>query len=171
MFTLTGLHGSGKTHLCRILQEEGLTIINKREVLSKLYDSDKTALSFSDWMKNHYSIPGSGAASMMERILSTLSVRSSSKSLVFDAIHNLAEWETIIRQYPNSVLILVVSPKNIRNNRNSVDEQILDRRRIEYWHESLENNKCLMSEVSFTFNGTCHDNLQRKIVKELLHLI
>lgn len=172
MIVLTGLHGSGKSHLCSILKSEGCYIVNKREILSRMFLDQGRGYSFDDWMKHQYTTPGNGAANMMLQILDYVPKDQLIQNmlLVFDAIHNLAEWEVIYTKYPNSILALVASPLNVRASRNSIEDEILDKKRVQYWHESSVKGKssCLMSHVEACFNGNISDTVQTQIVREFI---
>lgn len=166
---LVGLHGSGKSHLSRILEDEfGWINVNKRQLLERMF-----SMSFSspeiqesiDWY--HYMYKSYGVVKIMELVLEGIPKEG---RVILDAIHNPREWLVVKNMFPKSMLVGVFVPQLIRSKRNSPQDVILDKKRIRYWHECSEDSSsdCLMSEIEWVFTGVNSLELQRRECQEFM---
>jgi len=152
---LTGFHGAGKSFLAETMRRKlGWTLVNKRDTLRKLYGKSQPAddLTWEEWYRVLYL--KAGAFKVMSMILDDLKVIKSRKPIILDSIHNTDEWRAIKCTCPDALLVGVFSPKRVRSSRNNQQDEVLDAKRILYWHENVvEGLSCLLSEIEWAFSG------------------
>ena len=160
IITLTGLHGSGKSHLSEILKREfGLTYINKRRVLEELFGKHfptPESVESIQWYRGVYQSIGAGE--LMWLVLSQIKTDS---NVVLDAVHNPIEWTVVKSSGKDALLAGVFAPQEVRDTRNTSLDVVLDRKRIGYWHDSQDSSfQCLMTKVDWVFSGVHSEDLQ-----------
>jgi len=168
IITLTGLHGSGKSHLSGILKREfGWTYVNKRRVLEKLFGKHfptPESVESIQWYRDVYQSVGAGE--LMSLVLSQIEADS---NVVLDAVHNPIEWTVVKSSGKNVVLAGVFAPQEVRDARNTSLDAVLDRKRIGYWHDSQDSSlQCLMTKVDWAFSGVHGEELQIQECEALL---
>ncbi|MFH1315262.1 MAG: hypothetical protein ABIH67_02580 [Candidatus Uhrbacteria bacterium] len=156
---MAGLHGSGKSHLAKLLANEfDWQVINKLEILEQIFikhDNDD-GICLQEWYGNLYRLKG--AAQVMHMILDYICVEN--KIILFDAIHNFEEWQVVQDLTGNQLLALVVSPTIVTDSRNTPEDIALDLKRVKYWHQADDGAKvCLISNVEWVFNGAGEQDL------------
>lgn len=165
---LVGLHGCGKSHLSRILEDEfGWINVNKRQFLERMFSKSFSSPQIQesiDWYR--YMYKSYGVVKIMELVLEGIPKEG---RVILDAIHNPREWLVVKNMYPKSMLVGVFAPQKIRSRRNSSQDVVLDIKRIKYWHECDEDSiGCLMSEVEWVFTGVNSLELQRRECREFM---
>jgi chloramphenicol 3-O-phosphotransferase len=159
---LTGLHGTGKSHLARLFADLfNWNCLHKRTWLKNLYDesplNQRTTANWDRWLYQLYDELGPSA--VMEMILSAH--KSTTGVLVFDSIHNPEEWRAVTAVDPNAVLVGVFAPLTTRIERRTADGVRLDSRRVKYWHQGQgKESPCLLTKVEWAFTGHCSRELQ-----------
>ncbi len=166
LLVLTGLHGSGKSHLTKIAEADfNWKIIVQRELLKKLYSEEADGDDWIVWYRRLYEDVGSYG--VMNKIIRF--IPANNYHTILDSIHNLKEWKVVKRVYPSAVLATVVTPKLVRLARNEPEDEILDIQRINFWHEKAgENTECLLSEAGWTFNGAAPVDLLKMEFRSFL---
>ena len=147
VLVLTGLHGSGKSHLSGIISSKfGWPVYVKRELLRRLHAESGSSEKWESWYRCIYSLDG--VDRITRRVIQLLPEQG---DLVLDSVHNIVEWRTVRSIRADSVLAAVVAPAAIRLARNGDEDPALDRRRVGYWHGP--DGGCLISECDWCFNG------------------
>ncbi|HAV11328.1 MAG TPA: hypothetical protein DCX32_02180 [Candidatus Moranbacteria bacterium] len=167
---LAGLHGAGKTNLAHLLQKrKGWNYLNKRDVLIELYKETGDIFfekKFMDWYRGLY--VSLGSFEVMSLIMAK-SFYVDTCITVVDAIHGLEEWKAVKKICPRAILVGVFSPKEVRRRRNDPGDDVLDKKRISYWHERLHEGyeQCLLAEVEWAFSGVVSIDIQGMECDEL----
>jgi len=155
---LTGLHCSGKSFISNILVKIlNFKYINKRDFIKNYYiiniierKGDFLENRFIEWYREKYKTLG--GYKFMQEVFKNFDF---SINIIIDAIHNVEEWEFFMNFSNKSILIYVVTPRNVRNNRDK-NKVLLDKNRISSWHSlySITSySNCLLSFVEWSFNG------------------
>ena len=160
---ITGLHGAGKTYFCNtVVSNFGFKVFSKKVELLKMYKTITGRNDWIEWYRNQYK---KDPKKITEFILSNI---GESDDIIFDAVHSPIEWEIIKLKFPKAELIEIITPYDIRLKRTSVKDIEKDKKRIEYWHS---DNNCLLTNVSWAFNGDVSKELNIKLFEEFLKYI
>ena len=161
MLVLAGLHGSGKSYFSsHIAAEFGWDVCVKRDLLKLLHGREGVG---GDWVKWYRELYASKGLREVTRLLLDLAPPSS--RIIMDSVHNLAEWKAVKELRPDSVLAYVIAPKAVRVARNGQEDEILDIRRVSFWHEG---GHCLAVESEWCFNGAATTEVQKEEFKAFL---
>ena len=96
------------------------------------------------------------------KILSYLNLQD---KIILDAIHSDLEWKIIKSIVKDAELVQITTPEFIRKQRREEGDEEKDKKRMGYWHNG---GGCLISEVSWTFNGGASLELNEKMFQEFL---
>lgn len=148
ILALTGLHGSGKSHLSKLVSMRfGWRVLVKRDLLRQIHAQIGFTEQWEDWYRRQYATVG--AINLTAQFVDLLP----HGDVILDAVHNLDEWRIIKSLRPSSVLAAVIAPASVRAMRNHGEDPTLDVRRVGYWHATEQEPGCLMSECDWCFNG------------------
>lgn len=144
------------------LSNFGFKIFSKKVELLKIYKTITGKNDWIDWYRKQYK---KDSKKITEFILSNI---GESDDIIFDAVHSPIAWEIIKLKFPKAELIEIITPYDIRLKRTSVKDIEKDKKRIEYWHS---DNNCLLTNVSWAFNGDVSKELNIKLFEEFLKYI
>lgn len=148
ILALAGLHGSGKSHLARVVAaEHDWSVTTKRSLLKVLHENSGNEGDWVEWYRSEYASRGA-----YEVTRSILNLIPDSGDTILDSVHNIEEWAAIADLRPDAALALVVAPKIVRAERNAGRDPRLDERRIAFWHGDGDG-ACLAAACSWSFNG------------------
>lgn len=169
LIAFTGLHAAGKSYLIEKISEEyAIKIFNKKQILKEMFiiEEQRSDIHYRDWFREEfYNDP----VKIISRILSRLPME---ETIILDSVHSFTEWKIINDLCPNSILVSVSTPKDIRSIRQDAGDDEANLKRMEYWHSDYEGKEgCLLSEVSWTFNGAASTNANLLMFEELLSYI
>ena len=160
IIALTGLHGAGKSYFANnIIAKYGFTICSKKDLIRYICKEKTNRDDFGEWYKEEFD---KDADNITKTILSYLNLN---KNIVLDAVHSDLEWKIITSVVPDAELIGIITPEFIRKTRREEGDVEKDQRRIRYWHNG---GGCLMTELSWTFNGGASLEINEKLFKEFL---
>lgn len=160
---ITGLHGAGKSYFCNTIPTKfGFKVFSKKQELERIYRTKTGKSDWTNWYRKEYE---KDAQRITEFILMGI---KKEENVIFDAVHSPVEWHIIKKQFPNAELIEIVTPELIRLQRVQSEDIKKDLKRIEHWHS---NNGCLLSEVSWSFNGAASKDLNEKLFGEFINYI
>lgn len=169
LIAFTGLHAAGKSYLIEKISEKySIKSYNKRQILKEIYYSENQEYDkyYGDWYREEFY---KNPTIITSKILSKIPLY---ENIILDSIHSYTEWKIISNLYPNSILVSVSTPKDIRSLRQDAGDEAANLKRIEYWHSNYEGKEgCLLSEVSWTFNGAASTNANLLMFEELLSYI
>lgn len=168
LLCITGLHASGKSYFCdNIISKYGYQRINKKEIVANICEKETGSKDdWQNWYKTEYN---------KNPFLTTLKIIKElplEQDIVLDAVHSYKEWKIINSVIPQSMMIAITTPEDVRVSRHDVGDKEKDHKRIEYWHSDYNGEKgCLLSEVSWTFNGAAPDEVNEMCFQSLLDYI
>lgn len=171
MLVLTGLHGSGKSHLSSLIATEyGWSVCIKRELLRQLHADEGGGEDWIVWYRALYALIGP-----YEVTKKLLRLVPQGDRMVLDSVHSYAEWKAVREIRSKSTLAIVVAPKAVRVARNGPEDPALDIQRIGFWHDDNAGNACLVSESEWCFNGAASSDILRQefeaFLSNLMHLL
>lgn len=150
----TGLHGTGKSFIAKLLAEKlGALYINKRELLKEIYSGiNADQADWESWYRDLYK--SQGGFKVMEMICSFVeNTYKQSNIIIFDAVHNPGELAYLRQKYA-AMLILVVTPAQERADRISKRDGAPkdDSIRIKAMHEFDEKGikSCLYAQADWS---------------------
>ena len=92
------------------------------------------------------------------------------KNIMLDAVHSYKEWKIIKSINKEAIIVLVTTPEMIRATRWEEGDKEKDKMRIKYWHSDYEGESgCLLTEVSWSFNGAASLETNIANFEELIH--
>lgn len=155
ILALSGLHGSGKSHLSAIIAAEfGWQVCVKRDLFKVLHARENAGGDWVAWYRAFYASEG-----VYEVTRALMSLVPESDRVILDSVHNLAEWKAIRDLRSDAVLALVIAPKAVRAARNDSEDSGLDAQRVQFWHGN--DASCLAIECDWCFNGAASVEVQR----------
>ena len=165
---LTGLHCSGKSYFSSNLPPEfGYTVFRKCDIVETIFEREGTE-NYSDshkWYNDQFeNNPNNITIKIIEE------VASFGDNVILDAVHSNLEWEIIKTIRPDAKLIEFVTPKSVREKRWE-SKYVLDDKdasRINFWHNSKAQSRCLLTEVDWVFNGCASLNFNNECFREFL---
>jgi len=157
MLALSGLHGSGKSHLSALIASGfGWDICVKRDLLKLLHISENITGDWVVWYRTLYA--AEGAYEVTRKLMGFVPARD---RIILDSVHNLTEWRAVRSLRPDAILASVIAPKAVRAARNGSEDPGLDIQRILFWHGDKESASCLAAESEWCFNGAASAEVQR----------
>ena len=157
---LTGLHSAGKSYFANnIIAKYGFDICSKKELVHYICNEKTDRRDWAEWYKEEFH---KDAYNITKVILSYLDLK---QNIVLDAVHSDLEWKIIKSIVPEAELIGIITPEFIRKTRREEGDLEKDKKRISYWHNG---GGCLMTELSWTFNGGASLEINEKSFKEFL---
>lgn len=152
---MTGLHAAGKTHFTDRVVDSDFVIVNKKNVIRDLSkrDGEKNPRL---WYRKQVAKHGMDYVTTL--IYNELPKNT---NVVLDAIHNPDEWNAIKRLESDAVLLYVVTPASIRDEREDAGDKEKNTVRLKYWHGS-EKSDCLLSKADWSINGAEPIELQKQ---------
>lgn len=144
IIALTGLHGSGKSYFARnIPPKYGFDILYKNDIIKRMC-KEKEIENWHDWYIKSFN------NNKEKTTIEVLSHIPTDKNIILDAIHSYDEW-MIAKEYIKDIyLAVLIAPEDIRKERRDEKDEEKDIKRISFWHS---NDKCLLTESSWAFNG------------------
>jgi hypothetical protein len=111
---LAGLHSAGKSHITRLLTAElGWYVLEKRKLLQDAYLSSNHP---DDMHRITYG--NRGAYIAIQPIIPVIAhAFTQHKVVVLDAVHNADEWRKLRKEFPDSLLVAVITPRKVRFQR------------------------------------------------------
>ena len=160
LIALTGLHGAGKSYFANnIIAKYGFDICSKKDLVRYICKEKTGSEDWTEWYRNEFN---KNAYETTRLILSYLDLN---QDIVLDAVHSDLEWKIITSLVPNAELIGIITPDFIREARREEGDLEKDKKRIGYWHNG---GGCLMSELSWSFNGGASLEINEKLFEEFL---
>lgn len=160
LIALTGLHSAGKSYFANnIIAKYGFDICSKKDLVRYICKEKTGREDWTEWYKEEFN---KDAYEMTKLILSYLDLN---QDIVLDAVHSDLEWRIITSLVPNAELIGIITPDFIRKSRREEGDLEKDKKRIRYWHNG---GGCLMTELSWTFNGGASLEINEKLFEEFL---
>lgn len=157
---LTGLHSAGKSYLANnIMAKYGFNVCSKKDLVRYICRERTNREDWAEWYREEFN---KDAYNMTKLILSYLDLN---EDIVLDAVHSDLEWRIITSIVPNAELVGIITPDFIREARREEGDLEKDKKRIGYWHNG---GGCLMTELSWTFNGGASLEINEKMFKEFL---
>ena len=158
LVALTGLHGAGISYFANNIQIKfGFKIYNKKEIIQYICKRETGRDDWGQWYKEEFN---RDPYKITEDILSCIDLND---NVILDAVHSDLEWKIISSMVPNSEIIGVITPEFIRKQRREIGDVEKDKKRLAHWHNG---GGCLLSELSWTFNGGASLELNEKIFLE-----
>ncbi len=160
LIALTGLHGAGKTYFAsNVPIKFGFKVYNKKEIIQYICKEKTGRSDWRQWYKEQFN---KDAYKITEMILSYIDLNNNN---ILDSVHSDLEWQIISSIVPNSEIVGIVTPEFIREQRREVEDEEKDKQRIKYWHNG---GGCLMTYLSWTFNGGASLELNERLFAEFL---
>lgn len=160
LIALTGLHAARKTYFSsNIPPKYGFFVYNKKEIIKFICKESTGRDDWQQWYKEEFN---KNAYQVTSKILSYLDLKD---KIILDAVHSDLEWKIIKSIAKDAELVQITTPEFIRKQRREVGDEEKDKKRIGHWHNG---GGCLLSEVSWTFNGGASLELNEKIFQEFL---
>lgn len=157
---LTGLHSAGKSYLANnIMAKYGFNVCSKKDLVRYICRERTNREDWAEWYREEFN---KDAYNMTKLILSYLDLN---EDIVLDAVHSDLEWRIITSIVPNAELVGIITPDFIREARREEGDLEKDKKRIGYWHNG---GGCLMTELSWTFNGGASLEINEKMFEEFL---
>lgn len=157
---ITGLHAAGKSYFVNnIPVKYGFNVYNKKDIIKYVCERETDREDWAEWYKEQFN---SNPYNITKEIVSYINL---SENVVLDAVHSDLEWGIIKSIVKDAELIGVITPEFIRETRRDMDDKKRDRQRIAYWHNG---GGCLLSDLSWTFNGGASLELNEKMFREFL---
>lgn len=162
---ITGLHASGKSYFIHNIPEVyGFEVYDKKDIVKKLCRKETERNDYWEWYKEEYN---KNPYDTTYKILSELPF---DKNIILDAVHSYKEWKIIKSINKEAIIVLVTTPEMIRATRWEEGDKEKDKIRIEYWHSDYEGESgCLLTEVSWSFNGAASLETNIASFEELIH--
>ncbi len=167
----TGFHSSGKSDLCKYLElKYGWRWVIKRDLLKDWSGMGDDESAWIRWYRNLYRT--SGGYKVMHHLIKRMGYsRGSNAVILMDSVHTPDEWRAITEVDPNSLLVCVYIPKELRLERSTPEDLSLDIRRERHWH-SEAGDECLLSHVEWAFCGIASHELRSLEAEALFgHLV
>jgi len=160
LIALTGLHSAGKSYFANnIIAKYGFDICSKKDLVRYICKEKTGREDWAEWYREEFN---KNAYEMTKLILSYLDLN---QDIVLNAVHSDLEWRIITSLVPNVELIGIITPDFIRESRREEGDLEKDKKRIGYWHNG---GGCLMTELSWTFNGGASLEINEKLFEEFL---
>ena len=156
LLCITGLHASGKSHFCKnVAIKFGYKRVNKKKLLENICKNEMgNEVDWLNWYRVEYN---KNPIKMTKKIIEELPLN---ENIILDAVHSYKEWKIIQSFVPDALMIAVTTPQNIRASRWEINDEIKDLKRIQYWHSDYKGkNGCLLTQISWTFNGAAPDEV------------
>ncbi len=168
LLAFTGLHSAGKSYIVNnIPQLYGFKVFDKKAVVRNICKSMTGRNDYMAWYGEEFE---KDPVQMTSRILDALPL---DEDIVLDAVHSNLEWEIIKELVPGSYLALVVTNKEIREERwelrtDDGSLEMADFKRLYYWHNKKGNSQCLVQYADWAFNGRGDLEFNKKTFEEFL---
>lgn len=160
LIALTGLHAAGKTYFSsNIPPKYGFFVYSKKDIIKLLCKESTGRDDWQQWYREEFN---RNAYQVTSKILSYLNLQD---KIILDAIHSDLEWKIIKSIVKDAELVQITTPEFIRKQRREEGDEEKDKKRMGYWHNG---GGCLISEVSWTFNGGASLELNEKMFQEFL---
>lgn len=168
IIALTGLHSAGKSYFTQnIPQKYGFKVFSKKKIIEDLCKEETGRDDWNEWHKEEFE---KNPEKITLKILSKLPL---TENIILDAVHSNFEWDIIHKYFPESILTLMttfeVDRKERWNREINLDEA--DKKRIGFWHTTGVENICLLTKVSWAFNGSASLEQNELSFIELLEYI
>lgn len=163
LIAITGLHGSGKSYFSHCIPPKyGFEVFYKNDIIAEIFNNK------TNWIEQYREAYKNNPESLIKEILSHLPLE---KNVILDAVHSYEEWKIIKSLETSARLILVTTPREVRISRRKENEN-KDVKRIQYWH-SIEKDSvnCLLTQVSWSFNGGASLENNEKNFVEFLNFL
>lgn len=164
---LTGLHRAGKSHFLKnVPHKYGFTVLDKKQLLAYICKIETGRDDYAVWYAEEFNRDPYAMVKKMVDYIPT------DQNIVLDAVHSNVEWYILKELVPNAKLMLVTALKEDRQERwDRVETEDLDKKdakRIGFWHSDNPNLPCLLTDVSWTINGSGSIELIDLSFKELV---
>lgn len=160
---LTGLHSAGKSYFANnIISKYRFEICSKKDLVKYICKEKTGREDWREWYSEEFN---KNAANITSVILSYLDLK---QNIVLDSVHSDLEWKIIKSIVSEAELIGIVTPEFLRMGRREEGDIEKDKQRIKYWHNG---GGCLMTELSWTFNGGGSLEINEKLFEEFLEYV
>ena len=168
IIALTGLHSAGKSYFTNNIPEKyGFKVYSKKKIIEQMCKEEANRDDWNEWHKEEFE---KNPEKITLKILSRLPL---GENIVLDSVHSNLEWDIIHNYYPDSILTFMACFESDRQQRwkREVNLEELDKKRIGFWHNSNVDNICLLTKVSWAFNGSASLEQNEKSFAELIDYI
>ena len=165
LIAMTGLHASGKSYFAKNVPPKfGFKVIDKKDIVKELCMEETNEKDYWKWYKTEYN---NDPVLMTSKIISKIPL---DENIVLDAVHSFKEWKIINSIVPDSIIVVVTTPEIVRSNRWNEGDKEKDIERIKYWHSDYNGEQgCLLTQVSWSFNGAASIETNEMNFEELLN--
>lgn len=167
LIAITGLHSSGKSYFANSIPPKfGFRVYDKKNIVKNICEEETSIENYWSWYQNEYN---KDPYKMTCKIIAKLPLE---ENIILDAVHSYKEWKIIESIVPDAMIIVVTTPEIVRASRWEPKDKEKDIERIKYWHSDYNGKHgCLLTQVSWSFNGAASLETNEVCFRELLKYI
>lgn len=163
LIALTGLHAAGKSYFANNIPTKfGFKVYNKKEIVRYICEEENGGQDSTQWYREQFK---NNPYEITKKILSYI---DENEDIILDAVHSDLEWNIISSIRIDAEIVAIITPEFIRNKRREDGDEQKDIQRIGHWHNG---GGCLMTKISWSFNGGAPLEINEKMFEEFINYI